>query len=111
MAKNGSRENVVELWGREFNLARNGLDEAQIVSFVNELISERDQLIRQAEHLAMLTKLAEKTVVEADKLAEEIKKEAAEQTEAETTAIIAKVEEQARQMIEEKRTETMTIST
>jgi len=111
MAKNGSKEGVVELWGCEFNLAKNGLDEAQIVSFVNELISERDQLIRQAEHLSTLTKLAEKTVVEADKLAEEIEKEAAEQTRAETTAIIAKAEEQARQMIEEKRTESITIAT
>jgi len=111
MAKDGSKESVIELWGREFNLAKKGLDEAQIVSFVNELISERDQLIRGAEHLATLTKLAEKTVVEADKLAEGIKKEAAEQTEAEATAIIAKAEEQARQMIEEKRTEIITIAT
>jgi len=111
MAKNGSKEGMVELWGREFNLAKNGLDEAQIVSFVNELISERDQLIRRAEHLSTLTKLAEKTVVEADKLAEETKKEAAEQTRAETTAIIAKAEEQARQIIEEKRTAIITIAT
>jgi len=111
MAKNGSKEGMVELWGREFNLAKNGLDEAQIVSFVNELISERDQLIRRAEHLSTLTKLAEKTVVEADNLAEEIKKETAEQTRAETTAIIAKAEEQARQIIEEKRTEIITIAT
>jgi len=111
MAKNGNKEGMVELWGREFNLAKNGLDEAQIVSFVNELMSERDQLMRQAEHLTALTKLAEKTVVEADKLAEEITKETAEQTEAETTAIIAKAEEQARQIIEEKRTEITTIAT
>jgi len=111
MAKNGNKEGMVELWGREFNLAKNGLDETQIVSFVNELMSERDQLIQQAEHLAALTKLAEKTVVEADKLAEEIKQETAEQTEAETTAIIAKAEEQARQIIEEKRTEIITIVT
>ncbi len=111
MAKNGNKEGMVELWGREFNLAKNGLDETQIVSFVNELMNERDQLMRQAEHLATLTKLAEKTVVEADKLAEEIKKETAEQTEAEATAIIAKAEEQARQMIKEKRTEIITIVT
>ena len=111
MAKNGNKEGMVELWGREFNLAKNGLDETQIVSFVNELMSERDQLMRQAEHLATLTKLAEKTVVEADKLAEEIKKETTEQTEAEATAIIAKAEEQARQMIKEKRTEIITIVT
>jgi len=111
MAKNGSKEGVVELWGHEFNLAKNGLDETQIVSFVNELISERDQLIWQTEHLSTLTKLAEKTVVEADRLAEEIRKETADQTEAEATAIIAKAEEQAQQIIEEKRSEIIATTT
>ena len=105
MAKNGSKEGVVELWGHEFNLAKSGLDETQIVSFVNELISERDQLIRQTEHLSTLTKLAEKTVVEADRLAEAIRKETTDQTEAEAAAIVAKAEEQAQQIIEEKRSE------
>ena len=94
MAKNGNKD-VVELWGREFDLAKNGLNEAQIVPFVNELIGERDQLVQSMEHLSSLTKLAEKTIVEADSLAEEIKKEAVDQTKAEATAIMAKAEEQA----------------
>jgi len=72
VAKNGGKENIVELWGHEFSLARNGLDEAQVVPFVNELISERDLLLQRVEHLSTLTKLAEKTIVEADRLAEEI---------------------------------------
>jgi len=107
MAKNGGRENVVELWGHEFSLAKNGLDEAQVVSFVNELISERDLLLQRMEHLSTLTKLAEKTIVEADRLAEEIKKEAID----EAKAILAKADEQAQQLIEEKRAEIMTIAT
>lgn len=111
MAKNGSKESVVELWGREFNLARNGLDEEQVVSFVNELIGEREILIQRVEHLATLTKLAEKTVVEADRLAEGMKKEAVDQAKAEADAIVAKAEEQAQQVIEEKRTEIITMAT
>lgn len=111
MAKNGSKESVVELWGREFNLARNGLDEEQVVSFVNELIGERDLLIQRVEHLSALTKLAEKTVVEADRLAGEIKEEAVDQAKAEADAIVAKAEEQAQQVVEEKRTEIITIAT
>lgn len=111
MAKNGGRDNVVELWGHEFSLAKNGLDEAQVVSFVNELISERDLLLQRAEHLSTLTKLAEKTIVEADKLAEDIKKEARDEAEAEAKAILAKADEQAQQMMEEKRTEIVTIAT
>ncbi len=110
MAKNGNKD-VVELWGREFDLAKNGLNEAQIVPFVNELIGERDQLVQSMEHLSSLTKLAEKTIVEADRLAEEIKKEAIDQTKTEATAIMAKAEEQAQQLLEEKRTEAITIAT
>ena len=110
MAKNGSKENVVELWGREFNLTRNGLDEAQVVAFVNELINERDQLLQRVEHLSTLTKLAEKTIVEADRLAEEIKKEAIDEAKAEARAILAKADEQAQQMIEEKRAEIINIA-
>jgi hypothetical protein len=114
MAKNDSndsKENVVELWGHEFNLTKNGLDEAQVASFVNELINERDLLIQRVEHFSTLTKLAEKTIIEADNLAEEIKKEAIEEAKAEAKAIAAKADEQAKAMIEEKRTEIVNIAT
>ncbi len=110
MSKNGNKD-IVELWGHEFSLAKNGLDEAQIVSFVNELISERDLLLQRAEHLSTLTKLAEKTIVEADKLAEDIKKETIDEANTGAEAILAKAEEQSQQMIEEKRTEIITIAT
>jgi hypothetical protein len=105
MAKNGNKEDIVELWGREFTLAKNGLEEAQVVSFVNELIGERDLLSKRLEHMSSLTKLAEKTVFEADRLAEEIRKESADQAKAEASTLIAEAEEQARQMAEEKRAE------
>ncbi len=111
MAKNGNKEGIVELWGHEFNLAKNGLDEAQVVSFVNELTGERDLLVQRLEHMSSLTKLAEKTIVEADRLAEEIRKESTDRAEAEANAIVTKAEEQARQMAEEKRTEIMTVAT
>jgi len=110
MVKNGSKGSVIELWGREFNLAKNGLDEAQVVSFINELISQRDTLVQREEHLSSLTKLAEKLVTEADNLAEEIKTEAIDQGKAEADAFIAKADEQAQQMIEEKRTEIINIA-
>lgn len=110
MSKNGNKD-IVELWGHEFSLAKNGLDEAQIVSFVNELISERDLLLQRAEHLSTLTKLAEKTIVEADKLAEDIKKETIDEANTGAEAILAKAEEQSQQMIEEKRAEIITTAT
>jgi F0F1-type ATP synthase membrane subunit b/b' len=111
MAKNTNDTNVGELSLPKFKRAKNGLDEEQVVSFINELISQQDILLQHEEHLSSLTKLAEKTVTEADKLAEEIKAKATERAKDEANAIIAREEEQAQQIIEEKRAEIMNIVT
>jgi hypothetical protein len=96
------KEDVVVLAGREFKRVRNGLDEAQVESFVNELMTERDRLAQAQDHIASLNRLAEMTIVEADKLATQIKTEATEQARAESAAIIDKAKEQARQIAEKK---------
>lgn len=105
MANNGAKGDVIELGGCEFRRIKNGLDEVQVASFINELVSQRDTLLQREEHLTSLTKLAEKTVAEADELAAEIKREAMNQAKDETAAIIAKAEEQTQQIIEQKRTD------
>lgn len=99
---NSVKDDVVVLGGREFKRVKNGLDEAQVASFINELIKERDKLAKSQEHIASLNRLAEMTVVEADKLAAQIKTEAVEQAKAESAAIIDKAKEQARQLSEKK---------
>jgi len=111
MGKNGDKDGFVELGGTEFRRVKNGLDEAHVASFISELISQRDKFRQHEEHLSSLTKLAEKTVAEADKLAEEIKTEAKDQAKAEASAIMTKAEEQAQRIIEEKRTEIINIAT
>jgi hypothetical protein len=93
---------VVVLGGCEFKRAKNGLDETQVASFINELVEQRDKLAESQDHLASLNRLAERTVVEADKLAKQIKTEAAEQAKAESSAIVDKAKEQARQTVEKK---------
>lgn len=102
MAKNGAGDNgakdVFDLGGWEFRRVKNGLDETQVVSVINELVGQRDRLIRHTEHLSSLTRLAEKTVTEADKLAEEMKTEAIERAKTEAAEIIVKAEAQAQQM-------------
>ena len=113
MANNGAKaakDGVVEVGGYEFRRVKNGLDETQVTSFINELISQRDELIQREEHLSSLTRLAEKAVTEADKLADEIKTEAISQAKAKANEIIAKAEEQAQRMIEEKRAEIINIA-
>jgi len=117
---------VVELWGREFNIVKSGLSEAQVVSFVNDLVKQHDMLLQRQEHLAALTKLAERTVTEADKLADETKREAINQAraeaariladaegraKAEAARIIAEAEARAQQMVKEKEAEAMAAAT
>jgi cell division septum initiation protein DivIVA len=102
---NSGKDGVVTLGGREFKRVKNGLDEAEIAYFVDELIKERDELTQSQHHIASLSKLAETTIVEADRLAKQIKAEASEQAKAESAAVIDKAREQAQQMAERKQAE------
>ncbi len=97
-------KDVIELWGREFNIVKSGLSEAQVVSFVNELVKQHDLLIQRQEHMAALTQLAERTVTEAGKMAEGIKKQAAEQAAAEAQRLTAEAEAAAARIKSEAET-------
>ena len=107
---NAARDDIVVLGGRELKREKNGLDEAQVTSFINELMKERDKLAKSQDHIASLNRLAERAVVEADKLAVQIKTEATEQANAESAAIIDKAKEQARQLSEKKIAEAVEIA-
>jgi hypothetical protein len=99
---NTARDDVVVVGGREFRRVKNGLDEAPVVSFIEELVKEREKLAKSQEHTSSLNRLAEMAVVEADRLATQIRTEAAEHARAESAAIIDKAKEQARQLSEKK---------
>ena len=99
MGKNGAKDdNFIELGGWEIRKVKDGLDEAQVASLINEFISQRDELTQRTEHLSSLTKLAERTVTEADKLSEEMKAQATERAKTEAANIIAQATAQAQQM-------------
>jgi len=110
VGNSGNDQGIVKLWGHDFVKAKYGLDETQVVSFVNELISQRNTFLQRREHLSSLTKLAERMVAEANNMATQIKDEAIERANAEATMILAKAEEQAQQMIEEKRAEVIAMA-
>ncbi|MBE0430513.1 MAG: hypothetical protein IBX67_01670 [Dehalococcoidia bacterium] len=107
---NSVKDGVVALGGREFRRVKSGLDEAQVASFIDQLIRERDKLAQSQHHMASLTKLAETTIVEADRLANQIKAEATEQAKAESAAIIGKAKEQAQQIVDKKQAEVLKIA-
>jgi hypothetical protein len=110
MSNDAKKDSAIVLGEHEFKRVKNGLDETQVASFIDELIKERDNLAQSQDHIESLNRLAEMTVVEADRLATQIKTEAAEQAKAESTAIIDKAKEQARQMMEKKIAEAVEIA-
>jgi vacuolar-type H+-ATPase subunit H len=108
MGKNGASENgdnsdVVGLGEWELRRVKDGLDEAQVTAIINDLLGQRDALSQQTEHLSSLTRLAEKTVTEADRLAEEMKQEALEQAKTEAATIVAEAQERAREIEDKSR--------
>jgi F0F1-type ATP synthase membrane subunit b/b' len=109
MAKNNNnkKNDSIELWGREFKKVDGGLDKGEVTSFVNELMKKHEALLDRADHLSSLTKLAEKTIVEADNVAKQVQDEAEERAKTEAKAILAEAEEQAQQIIEAKKVEAL----
>jgi hypothetical protein len=99
-----------QLWGRDFDIVKEGLDESQVAMFITELIGERDELLQRQDHMASLTKLAERTVAEADKLAADIKKEVEEESQAQAAMILAKAEKEAQELVEQKRAEILDVA-
>jgi len=59
MSNNAKKDGVVVLEGREFKRVKNGLDEAQVASFIDELIKERDKLAQHQDHIASLNRLVD----------------------------------------------------
>ena len=103
-----SNGNIIELYGYEFVRTKNGLEEEQVLSVIEGLTEERNQLIERNEHLSSLTRLAEKTVAEADNFARQIEAEAKERAGEETKNILAWAEEQAEKVIQEKTADVLT---
>ncbi|GEM_PF-6130699 len=88
---------VTRLWGREFSIVKEGLSQEEVMDFVNELLSKQKPS-EEFAHITSLRKLAEQTVIEADKLALSIRREAEEQATriiAEAKSIMRDAEEQA----------------
>ena len=89
--------NVKHLWGTEFSVVPEGLSEGQVVSFVNDLIARSQGNGAEAERHSSLVQLAEKTILEAHKLAESIKERATRDAEAEAERITKLTHEKARE--------------
>jgi len=91
MATNPAKEH----WGVKFSVVPNGLDEEEVVSFVKALMEKSQRGGSAQDQQSSLVKLAEQTVIEADRLADRIKEEARKTAEAESDKILKAASEKA----------------
>ena len=95
-----SKQKTRQLWEREFNTVKDGLDEKQVVAFVDDLIAQRKA--SQQASAASLRSVLKTAVTDAEQIAASIKLKA--QTEAEEEA--ARTIDQAKQEADEIRRRT-----
>ncbi len=91
--------NVKHLWGAEFSVVPEGLSEGQVVSFVNDLMARSQGNGAEAERHSSMVQLAEKTILEAHKLAESSKERATRDAEVEAERINKLAQETARAQV------------
>lgn len=85
-----------QLWEREFNIVKEGLDEGQVIAFVNDLFA--DQKASQEATTASLRSLLETTVTDAGEIAASIKMKARTEAEAEAARIIDQAKQEAEEI-------------
>jgi len=59
---------VKKLWGREFDLVEEGLDESQVVDFVEEFIQQRDACLEENKSLLSCIKLIKEVIRQVERL-------------------------------------------
>ena len=96
-------DHSVTLWNRVFRRVGNGLDEHQVIAFVDEMMAKLNEARENAEkrsYPSALDRLAERTVLEAEKLADKLKEEA-EQIRTRARAEAARIAAEAQVSAEE----------
>ena len=105
-----SGDEVLQIGDRVFRKNKFGLAEEEVRSYVEELIGQRSALMKRQEHLAGLTELAEKTIIEANNLSQLMMKKSTEQAKAEADKILVKAEQDSEQMFKTIKAEAKTVA-
>ena len=71
-------EKVKSLWGQDFRVVSEGLAETDVVIFVEKMMRQHRDSLKQLDHIAALHELATKTVEDAEQLSSDIKPESTE---------------------------------
>jgi len=89
------KQKSISLWNREFNIVPEGLDEAQVSRFVEELMSGRNDSEAPAD---VIKALMERALADAEKIVADIKTEA----KSEAVKIIDEAKRRAEEIIEKE---------
>jgi len=89
-------DKVREIFGQQFATVKNGLDEADVSSFIDTLMAEHGELSQQLQDVDSLMTSAENMIVEAGKQAKQLQAEMEEEARARAASEIAVAEERAR---------------
>ena len=92
---NGTRR----LWGHDFAVVANGLDEADVAAFVEGVLKEYQSAIERSKHVEPLHELAQSTVSEAERIASQIRAEAEGEAERRSTQVVSDAEHEAQEII------------
>lgn len=98
-------DHAIDLCGHTIKIVKNGLDIEEVSALFKQLVSERDLLVKRQENLTVLTRLYEKTVMDAGELAKQIEKETREQMQKEASTILTQAHERAKVMVEQQQAE------
>lgn len=94
-------EESKNLWGKEFRIVKEGLAETDVVIFVEKLMADQRKAQKKLDQLDSLHELATKTIQDAERLAQGLKREAESKGQASSVAIIADAEAKAKQIVAE----------
>jgi vacuolar-type H+-ATPase subunit H len=89
-------DKVREVCGQQFTTVKNGLDEADVSSFIDSLMAEHAELTQQLQDVDSLMASAENLIVEAGKQAKELATEMEQEARSKADSLVAEAEERAR---------------
>ncbi len=94
--KEEAKPRTKQLWGVDFNVVENGLDEQQVVGFVNEMMRQFE-----ASTPSSVRSILKNAVSDAEKIAASIKTRAEVEAQEEAARILAQANEKARASVKE----------
>ena len=92
------------LWGQDFRVVAQGLAETDVVIFIEKLMREHREKLKQLDHIASLHELATKTVQDAERIANTLLEDTKRDVEAQSSLIIKEAKTRAGELLQDAET-------